>query len=1075
MEGIILTKCGQVLTKNGDITEDILKIKKSYSKILDIARKTERKLVKITKIYKEKENGFMKRKKAYAAILLAGLMMTNTCMTGMAATTSNEISQREKDNAELAKNVAEEGMVLLENKDQTLPIKENTIALFGNGAVRTVRGGTGSGDPFNGGLSGGGDALVDLSERYHINIYDAFTAAGYQVTTGDFLTEFAKGYDEEKVAAGSNPMATFMYPEMEVTEDLINQAKEGTDTAIYVISRNAGEGADRSQKTKTGASLDGEEFEVGDYELTELERKNLELVGKSFEHVVVVLNVGGVIDTKFMDEIEGLDALLHMSQAGQEAGAALVDVVTGKTTPSGKLTSTWAKQYSDYPASATFAQNDGDSATEVYNEGIYVGYRYFDTFGIEPAYEFGYGLSYTDFDTQVVSVEADEEKVNVTVSVTNTGDTYAGKEVVQVYYSAPDSEAAEKEYQELGAYAKTDLLQPGQSQELTITFNTKDMAYYNEAEAAYMLDAGNYIIRVGNSSRNTHVAAVLALDETVKTEQLSNQLSLTEEQKFEELSKEGATSYTYDTEADEIASAQTIALKKEAFGEAANHASAYDDESVTTYTTDPSYEAKQDYEKVEVVEEKPDAKLIDVYNGELSLEEFVAQMSVAELATLNCGSGWGVANEYSPIVGSNSDTIPGAAGETTVNYFDTYGIPSIVVADGPGGIRIKQEYVAKNVETGEEATYYQYCTAWPVSVLRAQTWNTDLLEDVGEAYAAELEEMGITIVLGPSLNIHRDPLCGRNFEYYSEDPLISGTMAAAMTNGVQSTEGVGACLKHFAGNNQETDRNTTNSVMSERTMREIYLKGFEIAVKSSQPMSIMTSYNLLNGTPAADSYDLCTDIPRGEWGFEGLIMTDWNGGSSTPSISMHAGNDMIMPGGTDRAENIQGGVQDLVPAFDEKGQVALKTSLMFGTVEVSSAQWGEFVLDGNGTEEVTAELGEGYTASVNEKGEILVNDEVIYQEYESNPWEGTGEFKTPVTTEVASVSEDGKQIVYRGTYPEDNICIGDIQKSTMNNLRVIMNSIAMEEFYGEDQVKITKWADGKEVETPMAVERNEVK
>ena len=278
MEGIILTKCGQVLTKNGDITEDILKIKKSYSKILDIARKTERKLVKITKIYKEKENGFMKRKKAYAAILLAGLMMTNTCMTGMAATTSNEISQREKDNAELAKNVAEEGMVLLENKDQTLPIKENTIALFGNGAVRTVRGGTGSGDPFNGGLSGGGDALVDLSERYHINIYDAFTAAGYQVTTGDFLTEFAKGYDEEKVAAGSNPMATFMYPEMEVTEDLINQAKEGTDTAIYVISRNAGEGADRSQKTKTGASLDGEEFEVGDYELTELERKNLDLI-----------------------------------------------------------------------------------------------------------------------------------------------------------------------------------------------------------------------------------------------------------------------------------------------------------------------------------------------------------------------------------------------------------------------------------------------------------------------------------------------------------------------------------------------------------------------------------------------------------------------------------------------------------------------------------------------------------------------------------------------------------------------------------------------------------------------------
>ncbi|MCI7814399.1 MAG: glycoside hydrolase family 3 C-terminal domain-containing protein [Lachnospiraceae bacterium] len=1017
----------------------------------------------------------MKRKKAYAAILLAGLMMTNTCMSAMAATTSNEISQREKDNAELAKRVAEEGMVLLENHEQALPIKEQTIALFGNGAIRTVRGGTGSGDPFNGGLSGGGDALVDLSERYHINIYDAFVAAGYNVTTADFLTEFAKGYDEEKVAAGANPMATFAYPEMEVTEDLVNQAKEGTDTAIYVISRNAGEGADRSQTTKTGQSIAGEEFEVGDYELTELEKKNLELVAKSFDRVVVVLNVGGVIDTKFMSEIEGLDALLYMSQAGQEAGTALVDVVTGKTTPSGKLTSTWAKQYADYPASDTFASNDGDVDTEYYTEGIYVGYRYFDTFGIEPAYEFGYGLSYTEFDTQILSVEADEEQVSVKVSVTNTGDTYAGKEVVQVYFSAPDSEKAEKEYQELAAYAKTDLLQPGQSQELTICYSTKDMAYYDEAEAAYMLDAGNYVVRVGNSSRNTHVAAVLSLDETVKTEQLSNQLTVPEELQFEELSKKEATPYTYEGEADEIAAAQTIALSKEVFGEPENHASAYDDESVTTYTTDPSYEAKQPYEKVEVVDAKEGATLLDVYNGEVSLEEFVAQMSVEELATLNCGSGWGVANENSPIVGSNSDTIPGAAGETTVNYFDSYGIPSIVVADGPGGVRVKQEYVATDVNTGEEETYYQYCTAWPVSVLRGQTWNTELLEELGEGFARELKEMGITIVLGPSLNIHRDPLCGRNFEYYSEDPLIAGTMSAAVTNGVQETPGVGACLKHYAGNNQETNRNATNSVISERALREIYVKGFEIAVKASHPMSIMTSYNLINGIPAGDNYDLCTDLPRGEWGFDGLIMTDWNGGMSTPALSMHAGNDMIMPGGTERAENIQGGVQDLKPGFDERGQVALKTTIMYGSFEVSSAQWGEFVLDANGTEEEVAQLGEGYTASVNENGEIVVNDEPVYTVYESNFWQGTGEFKNPLTTEVASVSEDGKQIIYHGNYAEDPICIGDIQKSVMNNLRVIMNSIAMEAFYGEDQVKITSWSEGAELVSPVAVERSEVK
>ena len=308
--------------------------------------------------------------------------------------------------------------------------------------------------------------------------------------------------------------------------------------------------------------------------------------------------------------------------------------------------------------------------------------------------------------------------------------------------------------------------------------------------------------------------------------------------------------------------------------------------------------------------------------------------------------------------------------------------------------------------------------------------------------------MNITLLLGPSQNIHRDPLCGRNFEYYSEDPVVSGVMAAACTLGVQETPGVGACLKHFAANNQESNRNAVDTIVSERALREIYLKGFEIAVKESKPMSIMTSYNQINGVPAADSYDMNTNIARGEWGFDGLIMTDWNGGSSTPMKSMHAGNDLIMPGGASKANEIIIGAEDVKPTFEANGQIGLKDELMY-MFSYKSAAWGDFEVSADGTQTAEAKLGDDYTASVGEDGKILVNGQEIYREYQANVWAGTGNYKTPVTTDVASVSEDGKTIVYKGTYKENNnICLGDVQKSAINNLNIIMNSNMMQRRYG---------------------------
>ena len=949
-------------------------------------------------------------------------------------TTDPKVQPWETEQRKVARRAAAEGIVLLKNEDNLLPLKAGSnVALYGAGAGRTIKGGTGSGD---------------VNERENVSVFQGIKNAGFQVTTEDWIASYDKIYENarqewkrsilSKTGEGADTMDFFSVysttPFKMPAGDQVQKPAEDADTAtaIYVLSRIAGEGSDRTA-------------DKGDYYLNDDEYQILADICAYYKNVIVLINAGAQVDLSFMDEFENIKALLVIVQPGMEGGNAVADILSGKVNPSGKLADTWAYEYEDYPNSEKFSHNNGNVQTELYEEGIYVGYRYFDTFGIKPAYEFGYGLSYTNFDINVKNVSVNEDKVTVKAEVTNTGKTYSGKEVVQVYFSAPDSKDAEKEYQQLAAYGKTDELAPGESQVLTLTYDTDEMAYYSEEKASYILDPGTYYVRVGDSSRNTKVAAAIKLNQSAVTEVLSNQMEVPESENLTEWSKAGKTPYTYATEQQEMAEAPVFTLDASKV-KTENNVSEYKDEKVTTYTTDPDYKAVQDYEKVEVVTDKKGATLKDVVDNKVTMGEFVAQMSLEELAKLNCGSGWGVANENAPIVGSNSATVPGAAGETLT--YDQYGIPSIVLADGPGGIRVKQKYEAKNVETGETATYYQYCTAWPVDFVLAQSWDTDLLKRIGEAFGKELEEMNITILLGPSLNIHRDPLCGRNFEYFSEDPVISGTMASAITLGVQEEPGVGACLKHFSANNQETDRSGTDSIVSERALREIYLKGFEIAVKESKPMSIMTSYNQINGVPAADSYDMNTNIARGEWGFEGLIMTDWNGGVSHPSTSMHAGNDLIMPGGASKANEIIIGAEDVKPTFEANGQIGLKDELMY-MFSYKSAAWGDFEVSADGTQTAEAKLGDDYTASVGEDGKILVNGQEIYREYQANFWAGTGNYKTPVTTDVASVSEDGKTIVYKGTYKENNnICLGDVQKSAINNLKVIMQSRDMARIYG---------------------------
>ena len=821
----------------------------------------------------------MKNKLAkLTAVTLAASMVIGSSVTGMAAST-NQTSEREVRNAQLSKEAAEEGMVLLENENQALPLAQGSkAALFGTGSYGTIKGGTGSGDVYN---------------RYTISVYDALTST-YNISNMAWWGEYLKTFEEKKAQAAEEKKDndyvkytqgrfggadSFLAIDQALTQSDMDKAKAGgVMTAFYTVSRVSGEGADRT-------------IGKGDYELSEVEYNNIKLIAKNFDKCVVLLNVGGVVDTKFFSEIEGVDGLVLMSQAGMEGGNALADILTGKTTPSGKLTDTWAKNYSDYPAATTIGDNDGDNKQEDYKEGIYVGYRYFDTFNITPAYEFGYGKSYTSFDVEPLTVAADENNVSVTVNVTNTGDTYSGKEVVEVYFSAPDG-SIEKPYQELAGFAKTDNLAPGESQKLTVTYKTTEMSSYDEAKAAYVMEDGDYIVRVGDSSRNTKVAGVLTLDKDVVTEQLSNQLTL--DKNWKDLSKTGKTPYSYKDEAAQIKAAARIALPSAKI-KTENNASKIDEKKVTTYLT---ADAAKDYkaaenEVVETVDAVPaNTKLIDVYDGKVSMESFVASLDDTQLA--NLANGISGASTSGDTWGADANSVTGAAGETSQVYFNSLGIPNTVEADGPAGIRVTAETTDKDGNA-----VYNYCTAFPIGTLLAQTWNTDLVNRVGKAIGEEMVEIGVTLWLAPGMNIHRDPLCGRNFEYYSEDPALTGYVGSAITAGVQSNKGVGVTIKHYITNNQETNRSAVNTSVSERTLREIYLKGFEMVVKSAQPMAIMSSYNKVNGTYACENFDLLTSVPRGEWGFDGMVMTDWGAGNRAGvDTMMHAGNDLVMPGRT---------------------------------------------------------------------------------------------------------------------------------------------------------------------------------
>ena len=767
-------------------------------------------------------------------------------------TTEKGESQREKEHKLLARKVAREGMVLLKN-DGVLPIKVGKIALYGPGSRMTVKGGAGSGD---------------VKERHSVTIEEGLRSSGFSFSTlwmdrfeakyKAALAEWRAGIDE--AIKGYSPIRTMdMFikigetprPKPVCTPVLADELTDDTDTAIYVLARQAGEGFDRR-------------VEKGDYLLSDVEAESLKLLSSHYKKLILILNCGGPVDLSILDETR-IDAVIFYAQGGMEGGNALAELLSGEATPCGKLTDTWAMNYYDYPSADTYSHINGETEFENYYEGIFVGYRYFESKSIKPRFPFGYGLSYTEFSHSVVDTGLDGEIFSIDAEVKNEGEKYSGKEVLQLYVRKPNGRLI-KEKMSLVAFGKTGLLSPSESTKLSLSFNVRDMASFDENSHSFVLEAGNYGIFLGTSVDNANPVAKITVKDEIICERVN---PIDAKLDFAEMKIESENENYPDALPSFVLTEKNIL-------------------TVTHKSKEAQFDSK--------------------------IESVARKLSVKDKANLCVGGGYKI---------NCFNNVMGAAGRTCTALLKK-GVPNIVLADGPAGLNVNQvsatgkegfprypeglpedwkwgwlrktERLLKAISKGAK-NIYRYMTAWPSETLMAQTFDTSLVEDVGRAVGKEMLEIGVSVWLAPGLNIHRNPLCGRNFEYYSEDPLVSGKMAAAITRGVQSQGGVGVSIKHFLCNNQEENRMGVTENVSERAIREIYLRGFRIAVEESSPWTVMSSYNRVNGKYVCNDRRLLTDILRDEWGFSGLVMSDWNATEQCSyAEAINAGNDLIMPG-----------------------------------------------------------------------------------------------------------------------------------------------------------------------------------
>lgn len=796
------------------------------------------------------------------------------------------------DKKKIARKIAEESIVLLKNADHILPLKEKKeITFFGRTQIGTLYSGNGSGGA---NIAGCGTILEECEKRgikpeSLLKEFYEYKASAEQVTEED---EFDWTKVSEMVNSGImyEIFGKYKAPldEYDVPETLIFQAAEKTDTAIFVIGRNSG----------------GEECDrhlPEDYYLTRSEESLLKDICTHFANVVIVLNVNGLIDLSWMKKYASIKSLLFIGIPGEEGASALAGILTGEINPSGKLAVTIAEHYEDYPSADHFSwdkehlenildyESYGLSSEEngstgftkspvtVYWEDIYTGYRYFDTFGKQVLYPFGYGLSYTAFAISDALVKKQNGGILVTADVKNIGEM-SGKEVIQIYLSKVyPAEGVERPYQELKGFEKTSDLAPGEKEQVKIWIPWRELAVYDEERAAWVIESGDYLLKMGNSSRDTFVKGLICVEKTILAEQCTNCLNITE-------CNNGKIEFLTQKENDaEMASVLNITEQnKDVSGQ-----------NIIFVTPEDVHDVQENRKCGKETISKAETTV-----SEREKERNLAELSIKELAALCVGYGPGtpfaaVGDRSDPSTIFDDEGKPMTTNSHPTGYpgyvspaIEEKGIKSVFYKDGPAGIG---------------------GVAWPTEMLIACSFDKKLWQMFGDAVGKECEEQQVNVWLAPAVNLHRNPLCGRNFEYFSEDPYLTGVCACEITKGVQNSRPVIVCPKHFAANEQETFRrgnagknvDAVDSILTERALRELYLKPFEMLVKDVGIACIMTSFNKINGSFSGGSHDLCTHILREEWGFEGAVVTDWGDMDMVVdgADAVAAGNDIVMPGG----------------------------------------------------------------------------------------------------------------------------------------------------------------------------------
>jgi beta-glucosidase len=694
----------------------------------------------------------------------------------------------------LARTAIAEGIVLLKNENETLPIKAGTkVSVFGRNQFFYYKSGTGSGGMVN---------VTDVTTPL-----DALMSCPDIELNHSLMQIYKTWLKKNPDDKGGEGWARepWSQKEMPLDDTIIAEAAAKSDMALIMIGRTAGEDRDNSA-------------EPGSYLLTDLEKDMIAKVCKAFSKTAVILNVGNIIDMQWAID-DHPSAILYAWQGGMEGGNGLLDVLKGKISPSGKLADTIAKSINDYPSTINFGNED----KAIYQEDIYVGYRYFETFAKDKVlYPFGFGLSYTTFTTVVTAVAESDGKISMSVKVTNTG-AVPGKEVVQIYVEKPQGLLGNPT-RSLVSFAKTKLIEPGCNEILEFVIPAADFASYDDSgdtgfKSCYILEKGTYRIYTGTDVRTATICFEYDVETTRVVSHLNeNMAPVTPFTRMKPVARDLGYTITY-----EDAPLRTVDANKRCLAELPE---------CREYTGDRGY------------------KLADVYNQKVSLEVFLDQLTNEDLACMVRGEGMN-----SPRVTPGTAAAFGGVSDR----LNEFGIPSACCSDGPSGIRMDSGKTAFSLPNG---------------TLLACTFNLELMEDLYVMVGMELRKWLIDTLLGPGINIHRNPLNGRNFEYFSEDPYLTGKMAAAQLKGMHRV-GVTGTLKHFCANNQEFHRHDLNSIISERALREIYLKGFEIAVKEADAYSIMTTYGAINGLWTAGLYDQNTRILRGEWGFKGIVMTDW--------------------------------------------------------------------------------------------------------------------------------------------------------------------------------------------------------